>query len=89
MHIVSDARGIVCPKCGGVTEVIETRAREGGIRRNRRCENRACDGRITTYEIPAPPFKIAWSDGPLVLIERKRLQELERAIDAALARYLR
>lgn len=84
---MSDVRGIVCPKCGGETEVIETRKRDEGLRRVRRCESPTCDGRITTYEVPAPPHKAAWRGRPLVLIERDRLEELERVIGAALARY--
>lgn len=82
---MSDARGIVCPKCGGETEVTETRKCDGGLRRARRCLT--CDGRLTTYEVPAPPHKAAWRGRPLVLIERDRLEELERVIGAALARY--
>lgn len=84
---MSEARGIVCPKCGGETEVTETRKCEGGLRRNRRCVRYACDGRLTTYEVPAPPHKASWRGRPLVLIERDQLEELERVIGAALARY--
>ena len=87
---MSDTRGIACPKCGGETEVTETRKCDGGLRRNRRCESATCDGRLTTYEVPAPPHKAAWRGAtscPLVLVERDKLEELERVIGAALARY--
>lgn len=86
---MSDGRGIVCPKCGRETEVTETRKCDGGLRRNRRCESPLCNGRVTTYEVPAPPHKAAWRGTPLVLVERDKLEELERVIGAALARHRR
>lgn len=84
---MSDARGIVCPKCDGETEVTETRKCDGGLRRNRRCLGYACDGRLTTYEVQAPPTMTAWRGKALVLVERDKLEELERVIGTALARY--
>lgn len=41
-----------CPVCGSATGVQETRANPSGLRRRRRCVRTACDGRITTIEVP-------------------------------------
>lgn len=84
---MSDERGIICPKCGGETEVNETRKCAGGLRRRRRCLTATCDGMVTTYEVPAPPHISNWRGTPLVLVEQRQLEDLERAIGAALARY--
>lgn len=44
--------GIVCPACGGETEVMETRRNSGSLRRRRHCTDGACAGRVTTVEFP-------------------------------------
>lgn len=46
----SGSTGIVCPKCGAPTSVLETRAKPDGQRRRRRCVDPACSGRVTTLE---------------------------------------
>jgi transcriptional regulator NrdR family protein len=43
---------IVCPKCGCDTAVQETRPAAVGTRRRRICVDKACQGRVTTYEMP-------------------------------------
>lgn len=37
-----------CPKCGGTSQVLDSRANESGIRRRRRCE---AGHRFTTQEV--------------------------------------
>ncbi len=46
--------GIRCRVCASETDVLESRAAPGSIRRRRACRNVACGVRITTYEAVAP-----------------------------------
>lgn len=41
--------GIICPACGGDTQVVDSRPSGQGIRRRRRCI--ACGERVTTHEL--------------------------------------
>lgn len=43
--------GLVCPCCGGETEVRDSRPVPRSIRRRRHCVG--CGHRYTTYEVPA------------------------------------
>jgi len=44
-------KGFACPRCGGPTEVLETRGNVSGLRRRRSCENPLCTGKLTTQEV--------------------------------------
>lgn len=44
-----DYRGRECPRCGGMSRTVDSRACDMGIRRRRACN--ACDDRWTTYEL--------------------------------------
>ncbi len=71
---------IACPVCGGETEVTETRTAGNASRRRRRCVVRACEGRVTTYEIPiADPQSVAaiGIGGGVVIVPRRWLEKLE------------
>ena len=46
---------IVCPRCGGDTQVTETRSVGNYKRRRRVCNDVACGGKVTTVEIAVPP----------------------------------
>lgn len=43
--------GILCPVCSGFTGVQQSRPDDGKVRRQRRCLDRACPGRIWTVEL--------------------------------------
>jgi len=42
--------GFPCPECGGATEVIETRPRQGWLWRRRQCRVIDCRQRFSTHE---------------------------------------
>lgn len=46
---------IACPKCGGDTQVKETR----GARRIRWCRDFKCDGKLSTIEVSVPEVRKA------------------------------
>lgn len=71
-----------CPRCGGVTQVRDTRPNPTGTRRRRVCIKPDCDGAITTIEV-VHTGKWPRIDQRLVLVP---LVELEALI--ALARTL-
>ena len=58
---------IVCPICGGSTGVVETRGGSGYLRRRRRCDDYACDGRVTTVEMAVAPGTRGLEDAVMVL----------------------
>lgn|SRR5690606_26677531 len=65
-----------CPFCGHPdTQVVETRESEEGdfIRRRRRCENKKCDKRFTTYERPEVSLVVVKKDGRRVPYDHDKL----------------
>ncbi len=46
-----------CERCGGTTDVTDSRPVKTGVRRRRAC--RACGHRFTTYEGTAEAFQLA------------------------------
>lgn len=69
---------ILCPECGGQTEVVETRGARSGLRRRRHCVS-GCGGRLTTIEIPVPSRSCAGSE-VCTLIPVRELEAIIRAV---------
>jgi hypothetical protein len=65
---------IVCPKCGADTRVSETRAAPSGVRRRRACLSTACDGRVTTLEVPL--YVGDRLTGGVVMVPREQLRRM-------------
>jgi transcriptional regulator NrdR family protein len=40
-----------CPKCGGMTYIVDTRSVPDGVRRRRMCGSKLCGHRFTTCEL--------------------------------------
>jgi len=82
-----DGTGILCPKCGCDTEVLETRRNVKSLRRRRKCVNAACDGRVTTVEIIVSDARVKGRHtNDLVLMPRAqvaKLVEFVRDLDIA------
>jgi hypothetical protein len=69
--------GIRCPRCGGETGVIETRANRGSLRRRRRCRTDGCRARLTTIEMVAPHYSKLVPSGDLVAMPAATADHLE------------
>lgn len=74
---------IACPLCGCPTEVVEARSSgTARVRRRRRCANVACDGKITTIELPLGDH--AAKHEQLVVMSRRIAAAALRALREAL-----
>lgn len=70
----------LCPACGGDTGVQQSRPEPGRVRRQRRCLDRECSGRVWTVELveAAPP-------PDMVLVKRSVLRRLRSLVEAICA----
>lgn len=72
---------IVCPVCGGKTQVTETRPIGASVRRRRCCMTVKCPGRVTTVEVAiAKPRDFA--DGAVVYVPRWQIKRLKKLVEA-------
>jgi hypothetical protein len=73
---------IVCPVCGGKTEVRETRHSRAGVRRRRFCMSTSCAGKLTTVEVVVPDDQKAaeLASGTSILIAARQLKRLQKIV---------
>ncbi len=76
--------GIVCPKCSGPMDVIESRPGVDYVRRRRACHDLKCNTRVTTIET------VNWGDDAklgdsFVLIPKNAARDICKAVGAAFA----
>ena len=75
---------MICVRCGGPTEVIDSRPHESGIRRRRSC---ACGHRFTTWETAAKPRcqkAVMLEKAKRAVRDRRRYESLAPEAKAAL-----
>lgn len=76
--------GIVCPKCSGPTDVIESRHGVDYVRRRRACHDIKCNTRVTTIEVVNYGNDAKLGDS-FVLVPKNAARDMCAAINGAFA----
>ncbi len=81
-NATAGSASLPCPQCAGPTNVVDSRPREGAIRRRRVC--RKCDLRFSTFEQYAENAGLGFNDRSTLIAISEHLKVLAGEVDRML-----